>query len=105
MPLLFVTVTPSTCARVRQDLNMSDVTKKGGLYFDMTSEDETMKRITMLPERMMEDVKNHLLTFFGNEIDELDSKTANDLLVKSTPKTTNQQQQVMKSDALCVLEK
>ncbi len=94
MPLLFVSVTPTTCERIRKDLNMSEVTKKGGLFFDLSSEDETMKRITMLPEKMMDDVKQSLMSFFGNNIDELDSKTANELLVKSTPKTSTQQQMV-----------
>lgn len=86
MPLLFITASPTTCTRVRQDLNLNF--KNSGLYFDLTSPDETMKRITMLPEKMPDDVKTLLTSFYTNLISELDNKTANEMLVKSTPKTS-----------------
>ena len=79
MPLLFISTTPSTCDRVRRDLNLNF--KTSGLYFDLSSNDETMKRITMLPEKMPDEVKNLLTTFYGDVIKELDNKTANEMLV------------------------
>ena len=86
MPLLFISTTPSTCERVRKDLNLQF--KQHGFYFDWSSPDETMKRITMLPEKMPNEVKNVLTTLYGDLITELDSKLANEMLVKSTPKAT-----------------
>jgi hypothetical protein len=91
MPLIFLSLSPSTCERIRKDLNMMN--KQTGLYFDLSSPDDTMKRITMLPEKMTDDVKSLLTQFYGNLITELDSKTANEMLVKSTPKTSAMQQQ------------
>ena len=48
--------------------------------------DETMKRLTILPDKMMDEMKNVITALFKNEIKELDSKTANEILVKSSPK-------------------
>ena len=61
--------------------------KSQGLYYDLTTNDDTMKKITMLPEKMPDETKNLLTLFYGETITELDNKTANELLVKSTPKT------------------
>ena len=91
MPLLFISTSPLTCERVRKDLNLNF--KASGLYYDMSSLDETMKRITMLPEKMPDDVKNILTGFYSTVIKELDSKTANEMLVKSTPKSSIMQAQ------------
>ena len=85
MPLLFISTNQSTCERVRKDLNLNF--KSSGLYYDLSSVEETMKRITMLPEKMPDEVKTILSGFYSNTITELDSKTANEMLVKSTPKT------------------
>ena len=91
MPLLFISATPSVCERVRKDLNLNY--KQRGLYYDLTSNDDTMKKITMLPEKMPDEVKNMLSVFYGETITELDNKLANELLVKSTPKPTALQAQ------------
>ncbi len=91
MPLLFISTTPSTCERVRKDLNLNF--KSSGLYYDLSSVEESMKRITMLPEKMPDEVKTILSGFYSNTIAELDSKTANEMLVKSTPKTSIMQEQ------------
>lgn len=91
MPLLFISTTPGACERVRKDLNLNF--KSSGLYYDLSSAEETMKRITMLPEKMPDDVKNILTNFYSNAICELDSKTANEMLVKSTPKSSIMQAQ------------
>ena len=86
MPLLFISTMPSTCERVRKDLNLNF--KSSGLYYDLSAVEESMKRITMLPEKMPDEVKNLLSSFYSTNITELDSKTANEMLVKSTPKTS-----------------
>ena len=85
MPLLFISTNQSTCERVRKDLNLNF--KSSGLYYDLSSVEETMKRITMLPEKLPDEAKTILSKFYSNTITELDSKTANEMLVKSTPKT------------------
>ena len=85
MPLLFISATPSTCERVRKDLNLEKF-RSQGLYYDLTCNDDTQKKITMLPEKMPDETKQMLTAFYGENITELDNKTANELLVKSTPK-------------------
>ena len=42
-----------------------------------------MKRITMLPEKMPDEVKNMLTQFYGDVISELDNKSANEMLVST----------------------
>ena len=42
-----------------------------------------MKRITMLPEKMPDEVKNMLTNFYGAQISELDNKSANEMLVST----------------------
>ena len=91
MPLLFISATPSVCERFRKDLNLNYMQR--GLYYDFASNDETMKKITMLPVEMPDKVKDMLSVFYGNIITELDNKRANELLIKSTPKTTTLQAQ------------
>ena len=85
MPLLFISATPSTCERVRIDLKLHKFRSRG-LYYDLTCNDDTMKKITMLPEKMSDFTIQLLKVFYGKDITELDNKTANELLVKSTPK-------------------
>lgn len=48
--------------------------------------DETMKRLTILPDKMTDDTKNVMVKYYGDLIKELDSKTANEILVRSSPK-------------------
>ena len=101
MPLLFISATPSTCERVRRDLNLEKF-RSQGLYYDLTCNDDTMKKITMLPEKMPDETKQLLTVFYGDSITELDNKTANELLVKSTPKA--QALQAQQSLHVCIYE-
>ena len=64
MPILFLTLTPTACARTRHALNMREA--KVGLWLDNMSKDETMKRITILPERMNDESKIILTRLFGS---------------------------------------
>jgi len=83
MPVLFLYVSVSACQKTREILKMTD---HKGYYLDVLSEDETQKRITIMPEKLTEDdieiMKNH----FGSNLQELQSKDANDLLIRSSPK-------------------
>ena len=45
-----------------------------------------MKRLTILPDKMTDDTKNIMIKHYGGSIKELDSKTANEILVRSSPK-------------------
>ena len=92
MPLLFISATPSTCERVRKDLNLEKF-RSQGLYYDLNCNDDTMKMITMLPVKMPDETIQLLTVFYGKNITELDNKTANQLLVKSTPKAQALQSQ------------
>ena len=82
--IIFISCNSSSCASVRKDLNLNF--EASGLYYDISSEDETMKRITILPDKMSDQVKNLLLSFYSNKISEMPSKLANKLLVERTPK-------------------
>ena len=83
MPALFLHVSPAVCARTRNQLKMTD---NKGYWLDIASKDETMKRITILLERLKEEDKTILNAIFGASIQSIDSKTTNELLVKSSPR-------------------
>ncbi|XP_021936900.1 uncharacterized protein LOC110838211 isoform X2 [Zootermopsis nevadensis] len=86
MPVLFFYIVATAAARVRTALNMES---KLGPYYDPTSQDETQRRITLLPERLHEDNKVALKNIFGsltNVLEELSNKEANDILVRASPK-------------------
>merc|ERR1719412_253028 len=84
MPLLFIFCNSVACARIRNALKMTS--KNTGLWFDVECPDETMKRLTILPDKMTDDTKNIMVKYYGDLIKELDSKTANEILVRSSPK-------------------
>ncbi|XP_046392119.1 uncharacterized protein LOC124160329 isoform X2 [Ischnura elegans] len=85
MPVIFLYTSFQCGVKLRNCLGM---TSKNGLYYDPCAVDETQKRITLLPERMTEDTKSRLkLIFCGKDrLGELDSKEANDILVRASPK-------------------
>jgi len=83
MPLLFLYVNSSACLRARKTLKM---TSRESFYLDVKSEDETQKRITILPEKLTEENKTALKINFGDYIEDLESKDANEILVRSSPK-------------------
>ena len=83
MPLLFLYVTPSACQKARKLLKM---TNSQSFYFDVQSQDDTQKRITILPEKLTEENKMILKQHFSGKVQELESKDANEILVRSSPK-------------------
>ena len=47
-----------------------------------------MKRLTIFPDKLTEENRTAITKLYGNLIEELDSKHANEILVKSSPKDT-----------------
>ena len=47
-----------------------------------------MKRLTILPDKLTEENRTAITKLYGDLIEELDSKHANEILVKSSPKDT-----------------
>ena len=84
MPLLFLFCSNGACTRIRNALKMTS--KTSGFWFDIDCSDETMKRLTILPDKMTDDTKNIMMKYYGNLIKEMDSKSANEILVRSSPK-------------------
>merc|ERR1719320_1497557 len=65
------------------------MTNKQSFYFDLESDDFSQKMITIIPNKIIEDNKTVIKHHFGSEIQEIDSKNANDLLVKSSPENSS----------------
>ena len=86
IPLIFISTTTEACERIRKDLNLTF--KDLGLHYDINSLDETMKRIVMLPEKLLDDTKELLKIFYPEVLCELNPKVANEMLAKSTPKSS-----------------
>lgn len=53
------------------------------------AKEDPYKRITLLPEVISDDAKNALKALFGKVIDELNVREANEILVRTCPKETN----------------
>lgn len=86
LPVMFYYVMPSVGKSVREQLGMVEGTD---IYFDPLSNEEMHKRITILPEVIQDDVKKVFKQIYGfpvNMMDELNSKEANDILMKTCPK-------------------
>jgi len=83
MPLLFLYISPAACQKTRKLLKMAN---SQGFFLDVQSPDETQKRITILPEKLNEESKVILKQHFAANLQELESKDANEILVRSSPK-------------------
>jgi len=83
MPLLFLYISPAACQKTRKLLKMVN---SQGFFLDVQSPDETQKRITILPEKLNEESKVILKQHFATNLQELESKDANEILVRSSPK-------------------
>merc|ERR1719266_3121098 len=83
MPLLFLYVSQDACARIRRQLKMVN---SQAFFLEVQSPDETQKRITILPEKLTEENKGVLKQHFESKLQELESKDANEILVRSSPK-------------------
>uniref|UniRef100_A0A8D8Y097 Sentrin-specific protease 7 n=2 Tax=Cacopsylla melanoneura TaxID=428564 RepID=A0A8D8Y097_9HEMI len=99
MPVIFYYIRAHVGPRIRELLNMN--TKSCKFYFDPSSRDETHRRITLLPEKIPDEVKTILSDIYSNDsepstdseetlingpcLEELSIKEANNILVKSSP--------------------
>ncbi|XP_067132047.1 sentrin-specific protease 6-like isoform X2 [Centruroides vittatus] len=83
LPVLYIYTTPSCGSVIRSDLKMNVQT---GPFYDPGGEDETQKRITILPEFITSYQKVFFRQVFpGRLLQEIDQKNANEILVRSTP--------------------
>ncbi|XP_035224646.1 MATH and LRR domain-containing protein PFE0570w-like, partial [Stegodyphus dumicola] len=84
LPIVFVFTTRSFGESMRNLLCMSEDDYR---YFDPDSNDDKQKKITLLIDSMTEDQRRYLRYGFSgdNKIKEIDQKTANEILVRSTP--------------------
>ena len=87
MQFLFLDISEAACQKARKKLMM---TNSLGFYLDIRSEDETQKRITILPEKLDQKDKYFckaiLEQHFSSSLKEIRSEEANEILVKSSPK-------------------
>merc|ERR1719234_1124941 len=71
MPLLFLYISPSACQKTRKLLKM---TNSQSFYLDVQSSDETQKRITILPDKLLEENKVTLNQHFSTIIQTMKEK-------------------------------
>ncbi|XP_008206476.1 uncharacterized protein LOC100122748 isoform X2 [Nasonia vitripennis] len=89
MPVLFFYITPQSALRIRELLGMQDPI---GPYFDPAGKDQTHRRITLLPDKILDEPKATLKEIYKHKHEELNAKEANDILVQASPKTKSTQQ-------------
>ncbi|KAG8179157.1 hypothetical protein JTE90_023619 [Oedothorax gibbosus] len=84
LPVMFITTTPRFGELVRTALHMIENETP---YFDPSTKDDKTQKLTFLIESISEQQKSFLKTKFAgdNKTIEIDQKTANEILVKSTP--------------------
>ncbi|KAL3281480.1 hypothetical protein HHI36_004689 [Cryptolaemus montrouzieri] len=88
LPVLFYYLRPSMGNLIREMLGMKENDIN---YYDPLSDNESHRRITLLPENISEEAKSMLLQIYRssatcNILDELTVKEANDILIKTCPK-------------------
>ncbi|XP_060518114.1 uncharacterized protein LOC132696950 [Cylas formicarius] len=91
LPVVFYYLNVDAAPVIRELLNLQLET---GLYYDPISEkDESFKKITLLPDEFLDEQKAIFQQIYGaqpfNIMDELTSKEANDILLKTCPKDGN----------------
>ncbi|KOB73014.1 Sentrin/sumo-specific protease senp7 [Operophtera brumata] len=86
LPVIFLYTMIRTGQYIRNSL---DMVEDSGPYYDPMSKVDPFKRITLLPETITEDCKVALKALFGKVMDELNSREANDILVRTCPKENN----------------
>ncbi|XP_076676841.1 uncharacterized protein LOC143373447 isoform X2 [Andrena cerasifolii] len=98
MPVLFFYTSTGTGAMIRELLGMQD---PKGPYYDPAGKDHTHKRITLLPDKLTEESKVVLKNLFSrrNLLEELNSKEANDILIRASPKDSLQIQSLARRES------
>lgn len=89
LPVLFYYVVPHAAQMIREALGMVE---NGDFYFDPISSEEAHRRITILPEYITDDARRILTLLYRKPpsiMDELNSKEANEILIRTCPKELN----------------
>ncbi|CAB3221398.1 unnamed protein product [Arctia plantaginis] len=86
LPVIFLYTMSKCGVYIRKALDMTD---ESGPYYDPMSKIDPFKRITLLPETISEEAKITLKALFGKVMDELNAREANDILVRTCPKESN----------------
>ncbi|CAH0728716.1 unnamed protein product, partial [Brenthis ino] len=86
LPVIFLYTMNKCGIFIRKAL---DMVEESGLYYNPTSDEDPYKRITLLPEVITDETKAALKTLFHKAIDELNVKEANEILVRTCPKESN----------------
>jgi len=83
LPVIFLSVTPNLCRRISSELGLP----KSGPYWDTLSDDESKKRLTLLPCHLDDSAKNAIKQAFVPKgvFREINQSEANRLLVISSP--------------------
>ncbi|XP_034237938.1 uncharacterized protein LOC117643271 isoform X2 [Thrips palmi] len=87
MPVLFISIHAHSGHKVRKALHMNDSNIKS-YYFDPGSSEDTLKLITLLPEKITEDFKmtlKKIVEINQKILVEIGNGLANEILVKSSP--------------------
>ncbi|KAK9879547.1 hypothetical protein WA026_006617 [Henosepilachna vigintioctopunctata] len=85
LPVLFYYLRPNTGSSIREVLEMKENNVNN--YYEPLSDNESHRRITLLPENITEEVKKVLQSLYQpSMLEELTLKEANDILVKTCPK-------------------
>ncbi|CAK9818629.1 Sentrin-specific protease 7 [Anthophora plagiata] len=97
MPVLFFYTSTNSGAMIRELLGMQD---PKGPYYDPAGKDHTHKRITLLPVQLNEESKVVLKSLFSRRqlLGELNSKEANDILIRASPKDSLQIQSLSRKE-------
>ena len=80
MPILFLHISAFALARVGINL------KTNSENLDVLSNDENQEVITILPTKITEEIKAAIKRIFGTNVEEIEAKVANELLVRTSPK-------------------
>lgn len=86
LPVIFLYTMKRCGVFISKTLDMDEAS---GVYYNPMAKEDPYKRITLLPEVISDDAKNALKALFGKVIDELNVREANEILVRTCPKETN----------------
>ena len=109
VPALFIYLRPSICVNIRRILKMSDKNDES-FYFDSSSTDDSQKRIILMLEKINDEIRAMIKSLYGSNgkntsqdsvksisglqnssfLEELNSKEANEILVRLSPRELSQ---------------
>ncbi|GIY64331.1 sentrin-specific protease 6, partial [Caerostris darwini] len=84
LPIIYVRPTQAFGEQIKSLLGMS---ASDAFYFDATSKDERIHKLTFLIDNMTDEQRQFLRQVFPGDkmVKEIDQKIANEILVRSTP--------------------